>query len=229
MLQPSPVTPETITAMKRRAAAAAVALVEPGMTVGLGGGSTAAIAIELLAARGLPIACVACSRDGAALAARLGLRLVELSRPVDLTIDGADEVDPRCDLIKGGGGALLHEKILAQASRRLVIAVDASKRSPRLGTRFRLPIEVFPYGWERERDVLAEAGLAPVLRGDPPFVTDEGNHILDGTIGEREPRELAAWLDTRAAIAGHGLFLGMASELIVGEPDGVTRIAAAPP
>ncbi len=210
--------------MKRRAAAAAVALVEPGMTVGLGGGSTAAIAIELLAERRLDIACVPCTRDGAALAGRLGLRLVELTGVVDLTIDGADEVDPRCDLIKGGGGALLHEKILAQASRRLVIIVDAAKRSPRLGTRFRLPVEVFPYGWLREREALAEAGLAPTVRGDPAFVTDEGNYILDCTLGEREPRELAAWLDRRAAIAGHGLFLGMASEVIVGHADGVTRI-----
>src|SRR5690348_3278059 len=100
-------TTEAITAMKRRAAAAAVALVQPGMTVGLGGGSTAAIAIELLAERALPIACVPCTRDGAALAGRLGLRLVELAAPVDLTIDGADEVDPHGNLLKGGGGAML--------------------------------------------------------------------------------------------------------------------------
>jgi ribose 5-phosphate isomerase A len=152
------------------------------------------------------------------------MRLVELARSVDLTIDGADEVDPRCDLIKGGGGALLHEKILAQASRRLIIVADASKRSPRLGTRFRMPVEVFPYGWQRERDVLADAGLAPALRGDPPFVTEEGNYILDCAIGEHDPHELAAWLDTRAAIAGHGLFLGMTSEVVVGDADGVTRV-----
>lgn len=223
-------TPEAITAMKRRAAAAAVALVQPGMTVGLGGGSTAALAIELLAQRALPIACVPCARDGAALAARLGLRLVELAGPVDLTIDGADEVDPRGDLLKGGGGALLHEKILAQASRRLVIIVDATKRSPRLGARARLPVEVFPYGWQRARDELAAAGLAPVRRGDPPFVTDEGNYILDCAIGERDPHELAAWLDARAAVAGHGLFLDLMTELIVGDDRGATRetIARAP-
>ena len=214
-------TTEAITAMKRRAAAAAVALVQPGMTVGLGGGSTAAIAIELLAERALSIACVPCTRDGAALAARLGLRLVELAGPVDLTIDGADEVDPRGNLIKGGGGAMLHEKILAQASRRLVIIVDATKRSPHLGARARLPVEVFPYGWERERDVLAEAGLAPVRRGE--FVTDEGNMIFDCAIGERDPHELAAWLDARAAVAGHGLFLGMTAELISGDDHGATR------
>jgi ribose 5-phosphate isomerase A len=212
-------------AMKRRAAAEAVAMVQPGMTVGLGGGSTAAIAIELLAQLQLDITCVPCTRDGAALARRLGLQLVELTEVIDLTIDGADEVDPRCNLIKGGGGALLHEKILAQASRRLVIIVDAAKRSPRLGTRFRLPVEVFPYGWLRELEALAEAGLAPTVRGDPAFVTDEGNYILDCTIGDRDPRELAAWLDARAAIAGHGFFLGMASEVIVGHADGVTRIA----
>lgn len=211
--------------MKRRAAAEAVALVQPGMTVGLGGGSTAAIAIELLAEHRLDVACVACTRDGAVLAARLGLRLVELSGVVDMTIDGADEVDSRCDLVKGGGGALLHEKILAQASRRLVIVVDAGKRSQRLGTRVRLPVEVFPYGWRRECDALAEIGLAPIVRGDPPFVTEEGNYILDCTIGDRDPRELASWLDTRAAIAGHGLFLGIASEVIVGEANRVTRIA----
>jgi ribose 5-phosphate isomerase A len=195
------------------------------MTVGLGGGSTAAIAIELLAARGLDVSCVACSRDGAELAVQRGLRLVELDRRVDLTIDGADEVDPQLDLIKGGGGALLHEKILAQASERLVIVVDASKRTPKLGTRFRLPVEVFPYGWQRERAVLAEAGLNPQLRG-APFVTDEGNYILDCALGDRDPRDLAAWLDARANVAGHGLFLGMTSELIVGEADGsVSRLS----
>jgi ribose 5-phosphate isomerase A len=215
-------TREDPVAMKRSAAAAAVALVKPGMIVGLGGGSTASIAIELLAERKLDITCVACSRDGAALARRLGLRLIELAGQVDLTIDGADEVDPRGDLVKGGGGMLLHEKILAQASRRLVIVVDSSKRSPRLGARFRLAIEVFPYGWQRERTVLAEHGLAPMLRADPPFVTDEGNYILDCMIGERDPYELAAWLDRRAAVAAHGLFLGMASEIIVGGPAGVT-------
>src|SRR5262249_54458401 len=154
--------------------------------------------IELLAERRLDITCVACTRDGAALATRLGMRLVELTRKVDLTIDGADEVDPRGDLLKGGGGALLHEKILAQASERLIIVVDPSKRSPRLGTRSMLPVEVFPYGWRREQDVLAAAGLAPVLRGEPPFVTEEGNYILDCTLGTNEPREIAAWLDKRA-------------------------------
>jgi ribose 5-phosphate isomerase A len=214
----------TLEAMKRRAAAAAVAAVEPGMTVGLGGGSTAAIAIELLAARALDISCVACTRDGAALGERLGLKLVELTSRVDLTIDGADEVDPHGNLLKGGGGALLHEKILAQASDRLVIVVDASKRAPRLGTRFRLPVEVFPYGWQRERAVLAEAGLAPVVRGDPPFVTEEGNYLLDVAIGDREIGRLATWLDSRAAIAGHGLFLDMASEIIIGGADGVTHV-----
>lgn len=216
-------TGDAITGMKRRAAAAAVALVEPGMTVGLGGGSTAAIAIELLAERRLAITCVPCTRDGETLAARLGLSLAALAGPVDLTIDGADEVDPHGDLIKGGGGALLHEKILAQASRRLVIVVDEAKRTPRLGTRFRLPVEVFPYGWQHEREVLAARGLAPVLRGDPAFETDEGNHILDCTLGAHDPHELAAWLDARAGVAGHGLFLGMAHDLVVGRADGVTH------
>jgi ribose 5-phosphate isomerase A len=210
---------------KRRAAAEAAARVEPKMTVGLGGGSTTALATELLAARRIDIVCVACTRDGAALAERLGLRLVDLAAELDLSIDGADEVDPQCNLIKGGGGALLREKILAQASRRRVIAVDSSKRSPRLGSKARLPVEVFVYGWQRERDVLAEQGLAPTLRGDPPFVTDEGNYILDCIIGDRDPHALAAWLDTRAAVACHGLFLGMTDELIVGESDGVTLVS----
>jgi ribose 5-phosphate isomerase A len=219
---------------KRRAAEAAAALVESGMVVGLGAGSTAALAIERLAAlvkegKLSDLVCVPCSDAVESLARGLGLTLVPLhERPhIDITIDGADEVDPRFDLIKGAGAALLHEKMVAQASRREVIIVDEAKLSPCLGTQSALPVEVFPFGWRAEEIFLASLGATAVLRmqGGTPVVTGEGNYILDCRFGPiADPRALATALDGRGGVAGHGLFLGLTTDLIVGGASDVRHL-----
>ena len=138
---------------------------------------------------------------------------------IDLTIDGADEVDPQLDLIKGGGGALLREKIVAQASRREIIVVDESKLSPVLGTRWALPIEVIPFGWRSQARFIEALGGRVVVRQDghgAPFRTDQGNIILDCAFGPiARLQELAQRLAARAGIVEHGLFLGIATDLIV--------------
>jgi ribose 5-phosphate isomerase A len=144
---------------------------------------------------------------------------------VDLTIDGADEVDPELRLIKGGGGALLREKIVAEASRREFIVVDVGKLSPRLGTRWPVPVEVLPFGW-RSQALFLEGLGARITRREgrdgTPFRTDQGNFILDCAFGPLErPEELAARLEARAGIMAHGLFLGLTSELWVAGPTGV--------
>jgi ribose 5-phosphate isomerase A len=219
---------------KRRAAAQAVALVESDMVVGLGAGSTAALAIRRLAElvtqgdlRGL--VCVPCSADVERQARSLGLVVVPLAeRPaVDLTIDGADEVDPDLNVIKGAGAALLHEKMVAQASRREVIIVDQGKLSPRLGTRSAVPVEVFPFGWRAEESYLHSLGATPILRlvGDGPLVTEEGNYILDCHLGPiADAGALAAALERRAGIAAHGLFIGLVTDVLVGDDDGVRHL-----
>jgi ribose 5-phosphate isomerase A len=167
------------------------------------------------------LVCVACSAAVEAHARSLGLTVVPLAeRPViDLTIDGADEVDPRLDVIKGAGAALLHEKMVAQATRREVIIVDEEKLSPRLGTRAALPVEVFPFGWRAEELHLRSLGATPTLRldGPAPLLTEEGNFILDCRFGPiADARALAAALDARAGIAGHGLFIALVSDVFVG-------------
>jgi ribose 5-phosphate isomerase A len=212
---------------KRRAAEQAVALVESGMVVGLGAGSTAALATERIAAlvvegRLRDLTCVPCSAQVGATARALGLTVVTLAeRPhIDITIDGADEVDPRLDLIKGLGAALLHEKMVAQATRREVIIVDEGKLVPVLGTESALPVEVFPFGWRAEAVHLESLGGTPVLRLDragEPVVTEEGNHILDCRFGPiADPAGLARTLDARAGVAGHGLFVALATDVFVG-------------
>jgi ribose 5-phosphate isomerase A len=214
---------------KRAAAEAAAALVEPGMRIGLGSGSTAALVVEALAARlgqGLRIAGgVPTSEATAALARRLGLPLAELDdRPLDLAIDGADEVEEGSHaLLKGRGGALLREKIVATASRRLVIVVDAGKRVPRLG-RGPLPVELVDFGRAATLARLAALGLAPALRqaaGGQPFRSDGGHLIADCTTG---PIADAAALDRALhAIPGvveTGLFLGLAPRVLVGTAEG---------
>jgi ribose 5-phosphate isomerase A len=219
---------------KRRAAESAVALVESGMVVGLGAGSTATLAVERLAAlvaegQLRDLVCIPCSDEVERHARGLGLPVCALSeRPhIDITIDGADEVDPRLDLIKGAGGALLHEKMVAQASRREVIIVDEGKLSPCLGTHSALPVEVFPFGWRAEEVFLQGLGATPVLRmnGGTPLVTGEGNYILDCRLGPiADPRALAAALDGRAGVAGHGLFLGLATDVFVGGDTAVRHL-----
>lgn len=223
-------------ALKRRAAEAAVALVEPGMIVGLGFGSTATIAVRriasLYAEGALPgMVGVPCAEGTARLARELGIPLVELDdvEAVDLTIDGADEVDPALNVIKGGGGALLREKMVAQASRRELIIVDASKLSPALGTRWPVPVEVVEFGWRASARWIAELGAEVALRHTPAgkvLRTDQGNLILDCRFGPiSDLHALAATLNARAGIVEHGLFLGLVTDLIVADQEGVRHIS----
>lgn len=218
-------------AFKQQAGEAAAAFVEPGMVIGLGTGTTAIFAIRLIAARWrggeLPgLIAVATSLATAAAAQALGLPLLgdDMPRAIDLTIDGADEVDPALDLIKGAGGALVREKIVAQASDRVVIVVDASKVSDALGRRSLLPVEVLAWGWQAQFRHLAGLGAAVTVRETDGgrYLTDGGNMILDcgfGTIDD--PAGLAAALEARAGIVGHGLFVEIADDVIVAGPAGI--------
>jgi ribose 5-phosphate isomerase A len=222
-------------ALKKEAAIYAVRFIEPGMTVGLGTGSTAIHAVREIARRHaageLPgIKAFATSSDIARVALEAGIPLIDDGGPpaIDVTIDGADEVDPQLNLIKGGGGALFHEKIVAQATKRQIIVIDEAKLSPRLGTLHALPVEVVPFGGESQRLFLEHLGGHPALRTKAdggPFMTDEGNIIYDCTFGPLEnPEELAAELRARTGIVEHGLFLGMTDDLIIGTPDGLRHL-----
>jgi len=222
---------------KQQAAERAVELVTSGMVVGLGTGETATYAIRrigaLLRAGTLEdIEGVATSLATAAEAVRLGIPLLEESRatPTDITIDGADEIDPALNLIKGRGGALLREKIVAQTSRRVVIVADHSKLSPVLGTRSPLPVEVVPFESRYQAEYLQS--LMPRARisfrlgpGGAPVRTDQGNFILDCVTGPMgQPTELASRLQARAGVVAHGLFLGLATDVIVAGPSGVEHL-----
>jgi ribose 5-phosphate isomerase A len=218
---------------KQQAAERAVALVMSGMVVGLGTGGTAMFALrriaELLRAGELrDIVGVPTSSATAAEALRLDIRLLDDARSgaADLTIDGADEIDPALDLIKGRGGALLREKIVAQTSRRLVIVADETKLSPALGTRAPLPVEIIPFGWRSQTEYLnslfPQGRVSLRATGGEPFVTDQGNFILDCVTGPIEQsHELAVQLQARAGVAAHGLFLDLATDVIVAGPSGV--------
>lgn len=219
---------------KQQAAERAVGFVRPGMVVGLGEGSTAVFAVRhigaLLHSGGLrDVVGIPCSRQVATEAERAGVPLTTLDAhpAIDLTIDGADEVDPDLNLIKGGGGALLREKIVAQASRREVIVVDDQKLSPTLGTRWAVPVEVVPFGWRSQARFIESLGGRVVPRqdgGGALFHTDQDNLILDCAFGPiPDPVGLAAALGARAGIVEHGLFLGLATDLIVAGPSGVTH------
>ena len=217
---------------------AAAALVEEGMAVGLGTGSTANFFIRALSERiqqGLAIrAAVATSQASADLARSLGMPLIELDKAgeLDLTVDGADEVGPGLCLIKGGGGAMLREKLVWEASRRCVVIADVSKRVPQLG-RFPLPIEVVAFGAvttaNRIADVLAEheIGIGPRLRvhGSETVVTDSGNLIYDAACGAiANPAALAADLKSITGVVVHGLFLDLADEALIATDSGVERL-----
>ena len=221
-------------AQKRAAGEAAAALVEAGMVVGLGTGSTAAWFVRALAARKLDIVGVPTSQATAELATSLGLRIAELgeTRTIDLTIDGADEIGPGLSLIKGGGAALLREKLVWEASRRCIVIADAAKRVKTLG-KFPLPIEVAAYGHKitalRICDALGECelGVAPMLRrrNGEPVRTDGGNLIYDAACGRiEEPAALAAALKSVTGVVDHGLFLDLADRALIGGPDGVVEI-----
>lgn len=227
-----PVASDPEAEFKAEAAARAVEFVQSGMKVGLGTGSTTLFAIrhiaELLKTGQLhDIVACATSQATAAEAVRLGIPLLPDDLPVDLdvTIDGADEVDPEMNLIKGGGGALLREKIVAQVSGREIIVVDETKPSPRLGMHWPVPIEVIPFGWRAQARFLEALGGKYTIRQNHDgrqFITDSGNLILDCHFGPiADVRQLAAALSARAGIVEHGLFIGLATDLIVAGASGI--------
>jgi ribose 5-phosphate isomerase A len=220
-----------IDAQKQASGEAAAKLVESGMVVGLGTGSTAAWFVQALAARKLDVTCVATSTATADLAQSLGLKVAELgeTREIDLTVDGADEIGPGLSLIKGGGAALLREKLVWEASRRCIVIADAAKVVEKLG-KFALPIEVVAFGHKttalRICDALAECdiGMAPRLRmkDGAPVRTDGGNLIYDAACGRiEEPATLAAALKSVTGVVDHGLFLDLAEQALIGAPGGV--------
>jgi ribose 5-phosphate isomerase A len=217
---------------KQAAAEYGANLVQSGMVLGLGSGSTATLMVQAIGERlragtlheviGVPT-----SSAIAAVAQAAGVPLTTLdAHPVlDLDLDGADEVDPDLNLIKGLGGALLWEKVVATAARELVILADESKLVQRLGTKAPLPIEVVPFGWKAHLPFIIGLGGAPTLRTRPdgqPYVTDEGNYILDTRFdGIPDPAGLERQLLLRAGVVATGLFLGMAQRVVVGTASGV--------
>ncbi len=213
--------------LKMAAAQSAVALITDGMIVGLGSGTTAAFAITDLGRRvqhGLHIVGVPTSERTAEQARALGIPIATLDEEpnVDITIDGADEVEKASlNLIKGHGGALLREKIVASASKKLVIIVDESKLVDRLAVRDPVPVEVVPFGWQTTARRLSSLGAKPSLRRNPdgkPFHSDGGNYILDCAFDSRfSAEELAQRLDHVVGVVEHGLFIGLTSEVHVGD------------
>ena len=218
--------------LKKEAGISAVDLVRPGMVLGLGTGSTTRFALIEIAARlkdgrlkditGIPS-----SHETEKTARELGIPVISFDdkQEIDLTIDGADEVDPQLNLIKGGGGALLREKVLAQSSRRNVMIVDESKLSPALGTHFPVPVEVIPFAWKPVANFLSSLGAEPVLRmkeDGTPYTTDQNNYIIDSKFGPiQDLDDLAFKLGQKAGIAEFGLFIGTASEVIVATTHGI--------
>jgi ribose 5-phosphate isomerase A len=221
-------------AQKRAAGEAAAQLVESGMVVGLGTGSTAAWFVKALGARALDVTCVCTSEATAELARSLGMKLAELgeTRAIDLTVDGADEIGPGLSLIKGGGAALLREKLVWEASRRCVVIADAAKVVNTLG-KFALPIEVVAFGHATTQaricDVLSEfeISMPPRLRlkDGQPVRTDGGNLIYDAACGRiEEPAALADALKSVTGVVDHGLFLDLADQALIGTPAGVQAL-----
>jgi ribose 5-phosphate isomerase A len=214
-------------ALKRAAAEKALELVRDGMLIGLGSGSTARYFTEgvgRLVAEGMRVRGVPTSRATAELAAANGIPIVtELIGPIDVTVDGADEVDQALNLIKGRGGALFREKVVAAASRRFVVVIDASKAVKRLGVGV-LPVEVLPFLWRSTAMRLASLGTGLTLRGgeEAPYITDNGNLILDLTVegGIGDSVALAKAIRNTIGVVEHGLFIGMTDTCIVAGPDG---------
>ncbi len=221
--------------LKKIAGEKAVEFVESGMVVGLGFGSTAIHALRLIGElirrgelegiRAIPTAELIAEE---ARRAEIPLTSLEDHPRIDVTIDGADEVDPELNLIKGGGGALLREKIVAQAAALNIIVVDERKLSPVLGTNFDLPVEIIPFGRRPLEAYLRSLGAEPKLRTKTegtPFVTDSGNFILDCHFGPIvDSYALSAELESRAGIVEHGLFLDLASEVIIAAGDGIRSL-----
>jgi ribose 5-phosphate isomerase A len=226
--------------LKRAAAEAALSHVRPGMKLGLGTGSTAAHFVELLGEKvraGLDVVGVPTSEATRELAERYGVPLTTLkdTPELDLTIDGADEVDGELRLIKGGGAALLREKIVAYASKRMIVIADQSKLVGTLGA-FPLPIEVVTFGKESTRRAIQRVAASLGVSGEVelrraedacPIITDSGHHIVDGRFGRIDrPEELAAALSAIPGVVEHGLFIGMANLAILAGPDGLRTVEA---
>jgi ribose 5-phosphate isomerase A len=217
------------------AAQAAVELIEPDMTIGLGSGRAVWAVIDAIGDRwpdGHDLRVAVASEATFALASAAGLEIVQLdgTSEVDLAIDGADEIDPDLRLLKGGGGALLREKILAAAARRFVIVADTKKQVDRLGEGFRLPVEVVRFGWRDTRRRLAE--LLPDAErrnvGDEPYMSDEGHWILDCAIPEdADPAELNTALEQIPGVVEHGLFIGIAERALLGTSVGGLEVIEA--
>ncbi len=216
---------------KQTAALKAVEFVEDDMVVGLGTGSTAYWVIQRLGQRvkeGLRIRAIATSVRSETLARELNIPIISFAnvQSIDLAIDGADEADPANNLVKGGGGSLLREKIVAAASRSFIVVVDESKLVSQLGA-FPLPVEVVPFGWEATAKACAGLGCTPARRmaDGQPFVSDNGNYILDCAFGTiAAPETLARRLNAIPGVVEHGLFLGMVSKLVIGRPDGTCTL-----
>ena len=206
--------------------------IKSGMLIGLGVGSTAIHAIRRIAVlikdgTLKSITGVACSKSVEELAISLEIPLIDLKADtkIDVTIDGADEVDPQLNLIKGGGGALTREKIVAQISRKEVIVIDQSKYSNQLGAQWPVPIEVIPFGWKTQEKFLQSLGANPILRTNGqgnPFITDQFNFIIDADFGTiQEPFLLADQLKQRTGIVEHGLFIDLATDVIIANEEGI--------
>lgn len=227
--------------LKLRAAECALDYVKPGMRLGLGTGSTAVKFVDLVGARvaqGLDVICVPTSEATRVQAEGLGIPLTTLENEpeLDLTIDGADEVDESLRLIKGGGGAHLREKIVAAASTQMVVIADDSKRVPKLGA-FPLPVEIVPFGWHTTMSKVGDAARmngckGPVtVRGseNDPFVTDNGNYILDCAFGEiDDPERVATQLSLIPGVVEHGLFIGLTHAAVIAGANGVEIIGDKP-
>jgi len=220
-------TTEPLGALARRA----LGFVKDDTAVGLGAGRAATAFVRALAARvrdGLRVRGVPVSEATAALAGELGIPLVGLEVEIDVTVDGADEVDPDLNLIKGYGGALVRERIVAAASRRQIILVERDKLVPRLGSRGRLPVEVVSFALPLSRRRLAALGLAPTLRmaGESQFVTDNGNVILDCVVGLIvDPPALERALRAVPGVVDTGLFLGTADTVLVADGTSVSELS----
>jgi ribose 5-phosphate isomerase A len=218
---------------KRSAARAAAELVKPGMRIGLGTGSSFGFALERLGERmseeGLEVIGVPSSQATQRLAEKLGMPLLDPGDvdALDLAIDGADEVDPARNLTKGGGGALLRERIVAALATELVVVIGDNKLVQKLGTTFALPVEVLPFGWRQAKRAIAELGCEPELRHrrDQPFRTDNDNFVLDCRFpGIDDPAALYRDLNCIPGVLDNGLFVGMAGRVYVGNAQGEVTV-----
>ena len=219
--------------MKRKAAIAALEELPPSGVIGIGTGSTAKLFIDALAKLGRPYQCVPTSDASRKQAASLGLALLSDDGPWDIavTVDGADEVDPQLNLIKGGGGALLHEKIVVSASRQVIIIADSSKQVCVLG-KVPLPVEVIRFAEALVSEKISVLGATVRLRKDKagkPFITDEGNHILDCHFGQiPDPPALAHTLSEIPGVVEHGLFINLADLMLLGKGSEVLEFRREP-